>query len=217
MKNTLLFFVCNFLIFSTNAQIVQGQQMIGGQFAFNNQHTASNAVDPTSNSNFVVAAFSLSKFVTPNTIKGFGLNYSYGDNASSSITYSFGAFYNYSKLEALAKRFYISFGGTAAINYSETKYAPSIYSNTINQTSLIPSISLDLGLLYQLNNRFLATANLVNLANLSYRINNTQFNQPGTTIQYSTKSNTFNLNTGLNGLSLNNISIGFRYLLKKQN
>lgn len=214
MKNTLLFFVCNFLLFSANAQFAQGQQMIGGQFAFSNQHTESSAVAP-SNSNFVVAAFSLSKFATPNIIKGFGLNYSYGDNASSSITYSFGAFYNYSKLETLAKRFYLSFGGTAAINYGETKYAPVIYSNTIKRSSLIPSIALDLGLLYQLNNRFLATANLVNLANLSYSINNTQFNQAGTSILYSTKSNTINLNTGLNGLSLNNISIGFRYLLKK--
>jgi hypothetical protein len=215
MKNYLLFFVFSFLISSINAQFTNGQQMIGGQFSFSNQHTEANAISPTSNSNFVVASFLLSKFATPNTIKGFGLSYGYQENTSNYISNSIGAFYNYTKLETLAKRFYLSFGSIAAINYSETKYESSIYSNTNKQSSLTPSITLGLGLIYQLNNRFLATANLANLASISYSINKTQYNQNGTTLQYTTRSNSINLSTGFNGLSLNNISIGFRYLLKK--
>lgn len=215
MKNLLFLFGCLFLITSLEAQFMQGQRMIDGQLTFNNQHIEANSVVPMSNSANLNAAFSLSHFASQSTINGFGLSYGYADIPSNYIINSLGAFYNYTKLETLAKHFYLSLGGTTAINYSETKYPEPSFTYTIKQTSITPSISFDLGLLYQINNRFLATANLVNLANLSYSFTSTIKNQNGNSTPYTTKSNSIYLHSGLNGFNLNSISIGFRYLLKK--
>jgi hypothetical protein len=79
---------------------------------------------------------------------------------------------------------------------------------------IIPSAFLGLGLMYQLNNRFLLSAALVNLANLSYCFFDTKIFTTGNSAN-STISNTLNFNSGLNRFSLNNISFGFNYLLKK--
>lgn len=82
------------------------------------------------------------------------------------------------------------------------------------QTSITPSISLSLGLLYQLNNRFLLSANILNLVNSSYNFNDTKTYPSGNTT-YTSKGNAFNLNAGLKGFNLYGVSFGFKYLLKK--
>jgi hypothetical protein len=214
MKNLLLLCFFFFLITSSKAQFEKGQKMIGGQFSFYDQNIQANSVTPKSNSSSINASFSLSNFTSPTLFKGFGFNYGYGDNATNYISSSIGAFYNCTKLEKLANRFYLTFGGTAAINYSETNTSANFAQDKNKQTSITPSISLGLGLLYHLNNRFLLSASLVNLASLSYSFNESKI-FPNWSTSYNTKSNTFNLNSGLNGFNLYNVAFGFKYLLKK--
>ena len=214
MKNLLLLCVCFLLITTTKAQFEKGQKMIDGQFSFYDQKIQANSVRPMFNSSNVNASFSLSHFTSPTIIKGFGISYGYGDNGTNYISSYVGAFYNCTKLEKLANRFYLTFGGTAAINYSEANTSANFAQDKNKQTSITPSLSLGLGLLYHLNNRFLLSASLVNLANLSYSFNDTKTFPTGSTT-YTTKSNTFNLNSGLNGFNLYSVSFGFKYLLKK--
>lgn len=213
MKNLLLFCICILLISSTKAQFEKGQKMITGQFSFSDQKYQSSSAPSSTNSSFVGTSFSYSHFTSPTTIRGFGINFGYNDN-SNNISSTYGAFYNYTKLETLAKRLYLSFGGTAAINYRNYIFNnPNFNSN--NQSSITPSITIGLGLLYQLNNRFLVSASLVNLANLYCSFDKTEsFPNGGTS--FTNKSRTFGLSTGLTGYSLSNIGIGFNYLLKKK-
>lgn len=212
MKNLLLFCICILLLSSAKAQFEKGQKMLGGQFSFYDQKVNTSMGTPAPNSSNVGVDFSMSHFASPTIIKGFGIFYGYGDNGYN-INSTYGAFYRCTKLEALAKRFYLSFGGTAEIIYREYIGNNPNFS-TYKETNIMPSLSLGLGLVYHLNNRFLVTASLLNLATLSYSFDKIE-NFPFASAATTTKSNTFSLNTGLNTFSLNSIGFGFNYLLKK--
>jgi hypothetical protein len=214
MKNLLLFCICFLLIGSVNAQFEKGQKMLGGQFSFYDQKTESSNSTPTNISSDLNTSFAYSRFSNPTTIKSYGVHLSYSDNGSTTINKTVGAFYNYTKLESLAKRLYLSYGATAAINFTEYNNSYTNYYRS-NQSSTVPSVSIGLGLMYHLNNRFLISASLLNLATLSYSFNNTE-TFPANNPPYTTKNNTVSLNTGLTGYSLSNIGLGFNYLLKKK-
>ena len=210
MKNLLFLCICFCLVATTKAQFEKGQKVIAGQFSFYTQSTQINSPSwGVSHASDVFAAFSYSSFSSPTTLKGFGINLVYGDNSTNSIGNSVGVFYNYTKLEKLANRFYLTFDGTAAINYSQGNFNPT------KQTFIFSNVSLNLGLLYHLNNRFLLSASLVNLASLSYSFSETNTSMVGGTA-VNTKRKGFNFNSGLSGFNLNNVAFGFRYLLKKK-
>ena len=183
--------------------------MIAGQFSFNTQSTQFNSPSGFSNASDVFAAFSYSSFSSPTTLKGFGINLLYGDNSTNNIGNSVGVYYKYTKLEKLANRFFLTFDGTAAINYSQGNFNPT------KQTYIFSNVSLNLGLLYHLNNRFLLSASLVNLASLSYSFSETNTSMVGGTA-VNTKRKGFNFNSGLSGFNLNNVAFRFKYLLKKK-
>jgi hypothetical protein len=208
MKNLLLLCICFCIVVTSKAQFEKGQKVITGQFSFNTQSTQINSPSGVSNASDVFAAFSYSSFSSPTTLKGFGINLVYGDNSTNSISNSVGIFYNYTKLEKLANRFFLTFDGTAAINYSEFKNFDTKHSSV---TSIV---SLNLGLLYHLNNRFLLSASVVDLASLSYSHGDSKTSNSASTSD--TKSKAFNLYTGLSGFDLYNVAFGFRYLLKKK-
>jgi hypothetical protein len=210
MKNLLFLCICFCLVATTKAQFEKGQKVIAGQFSFYTQSTQINSPSwGGSHASDVFAAFSYSSFSSPTILKGFGINLVYGDNSTNSIGNSVGVFYNYTKLEKLANRFYLTFDGTAAINYSQGNFNPT------KQTFIFSNVSLNLGLLYHLNNRFLLSASLVNLARLSYSFSETNTSMVGGTA-VNTKRKGFNFNSGLSGFNLNNVAFGFRYLLKKK-
>ncbi|MBY0481256.1 MAG: hypothetical protein K2Q21_07870 [Chitinophagaceae bacterium] len=214
MKNLLLFFLCILVLNTVNAQFTKGQRTIDGQFSFFNQHYSgsTNTYSAPTNNSSLGLALSLSRFSNPNTIKGFGLRYFYSDNGSFQIRNGAAAFYSYTKLETLAKQFYLSFSGVGNVYYNEDKWV--VINTPYKETGLGVGINLEMGLLYQLNQRFLITARLVNLANLNYTNYRTQQYPTSGSLPEPAKSSSVNFYTGLNGFSLNNISIGFRYLLK---
>ena len=212
MKTFLLILIC-FVSISGFAQFEKGQQMIDGQFSFYSQNNQANSFNPKTNSSSINTSLGLSHFTSPNTIQGFGINLGYGDNGINYIYNNAGLFYQCTKLENLAKKLYLSFGGNAALNYSQSTNFNTItgfYKN--KQTSFTPAISLNMGLLYQLNKRFLISTQLLNIASLSYSFGSSDnYNSP--TSFNTTKYNTVSFNTGLNGYNLNSISFGFKYLL----
>lgn len=202
------------MISTTKAQFEKGQKMLGGQFSFYNQKTDASNSMPKNISSGISASFSYSQFESPRTFNSYGFNFSYGDNGSNSINKSAGVFYNYTKLEPLVKKLFFTYMGTAAINYFEfnNSYPGSDKSNT---SRITPSVSIGLGLLYQLNNCFVISTTLLQLASLSYNFDKNE-TIPVTNSPFTTKSNSVYFNSGLNGFSLNNISIGLNYLLKKK-
>jgi hypothetical protein len=209
MKKLLLSCICICLVATTKAQFEKGQKVIASQFSFYTQSTQINSPSSVSHASDVFAAFSYSSFSSPTTLKGFGINLVYGDNSTNTIANSVGVFYKYTKLEKLANRFFLTFDGTAAINYSQGNFNPT------KQTYIFSDVSLDLGFLYNLNNRFLLSASLVNLASLSYSFSETNTSMVGGTA-VNTKRKGFNFNSGLSEFNLNFVVFGFKYLLKKK-
>ena len=208
MKNLLLLCICFCLVATTKAQFEKGQKVIAGQFSFYTQSTQTNSPFGVSHASDVFTAFSYSSFSSPTLLKGFGINLVYGDNSTNTIANAVGVFYNCTKLEKLANRFFLTFDGTAAINYSQRNFNPT------KQTGINSYVSLDLGLLYFLNNRFLLSASLVNLASLSYSSFETNTSEVGSSA-VNTKRKGFYFNA-LRGFNLNNMAFGIRYLLKKK-
>ncbi|MBI1692345.1 MAG: hypothetical protein FYV88_0680, partial [Bacteroidetes bacterium] len=155
MKNLLLLCICFCLVATSKAQFEKGQKMIAGQLSFNSLTTQPKTTFTGSTSSNIFTSFSLSRFASPTIIKGFGVTFEYGEHSSNFFSSSVGVFYSCTKLEKLANRFYLTFGGTLAINYSEFKNFDTKHSSV---TSIV---SLNLGLLYHLNNRFLLSASVV--------------------------------------------------------
>jgi hypothetical protein len=121
MKNLLLLCICFCIVVTSKAQFEKGQKMIAGQLSFNSLTTQPKTTFTGSTSSNIFTSISLSRFASPTIIKGFGVTFEYGEHSSNFFSSSVGVFYNCTKLEKLANRFYLTYGGNLAINYSEFK------------------------------------------------------------------------------------------------
>lgn len=208
MKNLLLLYISFCLVTTSKAQFEKGQHVIAGQLSFNNWTTESQPATLSSSLSQIATSFSLSRFTSSTVIKGFGFTFAYAINNADFHNISTGIFYNCTKLEKIANRFYLTFAGNAAINYYENQ------SDFTKNSGIISSVSLGLGLLYHLNNRFLLSASIVDLASLSYGIGDS--NTSTNTYNYNTKNRTFDFYTGLSNFDLYKAVFGCKYLLKKK-
>jgi hypothetical protein len=208
------------------SQFSSGQKMIGGSLGVNASHTNNQVYPPVyGNGNRSVSlglGFSYEKFKSPNVFAGGGISYSYQDNRYSTgtpaetgnTTNGISLYVDKTRLETLARKFYLTFTGSAGVNLQFTKATDA--ATPVNQTksqSYGADIAGSLGLLYQLNQRFLLNCTLNNLVavNYQYSVGKTY---AGNTYTGKTNSSVFSLSTGLNGFNLYGISFGFRYLLR---
>lgn len=223
MKKTCLLLLLLSIVTVSHAQFQTGKKVIGGQlgFATNNNNYFSTPGSEQRVTQFSTS-FSLARFKSPTLLNGFGVSYSYNrahNNIGSPTddqvynSHNITAFINSTKLTPLAKKFYLTFTGNAGVGYgfSKTDHIPST-GNYSKGEGYNLYVSGDLGLLYQLNERFLFTTSLSNLLNLSYH-HGSASNYSGSTVTKIT-NNSFNLNSGLTGFSVNNISVGVKYILK---
>jgi hypothetical protein len=223
MKKNLLLFTCLLSVCFVNAQFSAGQKLIGGQFAISLVKSNEKNPTPGTGSNQFLINFSpsIARFKTPNLLTGAGFFYSYehyvvdvgGPAERTDDSHSFGLFINRTKLETLARKFYFTYTGTAGANYQVGhSYFASGATNTDSDGYTI-YVSGGIGLMYQLNQRFLLSFGLVNLLNLSYYHGaQTRYVASGNT--YESKMNGFNLSTSFTNINLNSVSVGVRYLLK---
>jgi len=222
MKNYLLLFTG--LLFSciVNAQFVTGQKLIGGQLSFHLSNsdlssTSGNAQRTTS----VGLSPSFSRFVSPNVFNTIGFSYLYqhtryninSANEQNSNAHVFGIFVQRTKLESLAKKFYFTYAGTAGVNYQLIKTRYVIPGSNTDQNAYLGYVSGGIGLLYQVNKRFLLSCDLNNLFSVSFQHSDQKTFQ-GTSV-YKSNGNNFGLTTGLSNMSLSSLSIGIKYMLKK--
>ncbi len=223
MKNTCLLLLLLSIVTVSHAQFQTGKKVIGGQIGI---ATFTNNYSTTPGSEQRVTqfstSFSLSRFKSPTLLNGFGFSYNYSrahNNIGSPTDdqvyndHNITAFISSTKLTPLAKKFYLTLTGNAGAGYgfSKADHVPST-GNYSKGDGYNLYVSGDLGLLYQLNEHFLFTTALTNLLNLSYHHGSTSY-YSGTTVN-KINNNSFGLSSGLRGFSINNISVGVRYLLK---
>ncbi|MEO8174909.1 MAG: hypothetical protein ABI581_17570 [Sediminibacterium sp.] len=227
MKNLLLLTVFACSVFFANAQFTTGQKMIGGNFGLNSGtstlNTAPGIFQRQLNAH---VALSFSKFKSPTLITGAGFNYLYQhihtnanttptNSESHFNTHSFGFFVERIHLIPLANKFYFTYTGLAGANYEFAKSNATF--GTINTPSNNNAYHIfasgAIGLLYHLNQRFLFTCNLNNLLYVSY--SHVEDKTTNGTVETKASSNQVVFSTGFQNMSLDGLSIGVKYMLKK--
>jgi hypothetical protein len=225
MKNLLLLttFVCS--VFFARAQFATGQKLISGQFGIS---LADNEINATpgigSNNVFLNFSPSFAKFKSPTVLDGIGISYFYSryhtgisSPATERIqpTHSIGVFVNRTKLEPLAKKFFFTYTGTIAANaaFSRDRYASGPRAR--DQDNYGVSLAGGIGLLYQLNQRFLLTWGLSNVVSLAYNYSIETSYTPANTPAYKIISNRIALEGNMVSFNLGNVSVGVKYMLKK--
>ncbi|MES2003295.1 MAG: hypothetical protein V4450_02145 [Bacteroidota bacterium] len=222
MKNRVLLLSCLLISGFANAQFSTGQKVIGGQLNLSvNNSYAPNSPGADQKTTTGGIALSLSQFKSPLRLIGFGVQYAYSDtryNSTSSSPFenknnAIGAFVEFTKLQPLAKKLYLSFTGTGGANYT---IADAYYPNNIKTETKGYSLYINggMGLWYQLTNRFVLTGSVSNLLSLSYGHGKTTSYQANNTSVVSAKNDNFALTTGLSNFSLGSFGFGVRYLLK---
>jgi len=223
MKNLLLLFALLCIASTTQAQFTTGQKMIGGQLSggFNESTTSASAAKNKAGD--VTLALSFSKFTSPTQFNSVGFSYGYAhtantgtSNETESNIHIFSIFVERTKLQQLTKRFYFTYTGSINATYRLDKDKNTVSSVVTDETrdGYLAYVSGSIGLLYQLNERFIFTSSLSNLLSVNYQHYDIK-TTVGAAAPLNSQYNGFRLLTGLSGLSLNNLSIGVKYILKK--
>lgn len=220
MKKLILSVVALFVAGSMFAQFSAGQKLIGGQLSFSStKYNPNNQPAYEQRNNNFGISFSYGQFSSPTKVFGFGVQYNYADSRitnpgveTKSKSNSLGAYAELTKLQPLAKKLYLAFTGTGGVNYNygRNDNANGSYNDSKGYTLYVNG---GMGLWYQLNRHFVLTGNVNNLLNISYTHATNQAFAANGTLNGESSSNSFALSTGLSNFTLNNFSIGVRYLL----
>lgn len=221
MKSKLLFVFFVFTVFSSFAQFTAGQKMMGGQIGFATNSSGRSAV-PGNDYRYSSVSISpqFSKFQSPTLFTSFGISYGYnhshtaiGDpvNDRTANTHTIGVSLGRTKLEPLARNLYLSLTGTGGLNYQTDNLVYQSGNPTTKSSSMNVYVSGGLGVLYQLSQRWMLNCSLTNLISINYGHGLSSTASAGS----QAKASSFSISTGLTGFSLNNVGIGFRYVLKK--
>lgn len=219
MKSKLLFAGLITLGLTSKAQFGEkGQRLIGGQLggAYASTDYTGGEKSNSVGANFT---FSLGKFKKQNVLTSFSLITRYGfaerENAFglvlSSNTYSLGLGYGKTYFKPLGKKIFFGIGGNVSALYTRnqndlTASGPDEpLHNFTAALSLVPSLS------YQVSKRFVANLSPGN-SFLSLSLNFSE-REVGSN-KYSDRS--ISLNSGVWSAPLQNLSIGFSYLLKNK-
>lgn len=205
-----------------SAQFQTGKKVIGGQFGLSGiRSNVSTSSSDYQRSGSLSASLSLSRFKSPLTLNGFGFSYGYNysrSKTSNPINEQFyrahyiGANISSTKFKPLARKLFLSFTGSAGVGFSYAKTYNSKSSDYSKNNYYNIGISGNMGLLYQLNERFLLDITISNLLRLSYNYGILS-SYSGATIT-KLRNSSYNLSTGLTGFGLTNLSIGVKYILK---
>jgi hypothetical protein len=221
-KNLLLLF-CFVMINVCYGQFETGKRMIGGGIGFNtanNQLLSSNPDASERTTGFLFNA-SLSRFSSPLLVKGIGIAYGYNylrsnliipSNEYTSYAHLIGAFVNRAKLQPIGKKIYLAFTGTLTASYGSGKNTYPYNSNVTDTRTYMGSLAGAIGIWYHMSPKWLVTADFNNLGYLSYEHGTYKTTKPSITENRS--NNRFVISSSLNGMNLNSIQIGLRYILK---
>lgn len=196
----------------SHAQFSKGQRMIGGIFylTISDFQSTSNKIDNSSYGTQV----SYSKFVNPMSFYSVGVNYNYYGNSINNQSYGYGINYGYTQLQTLAKKLYLGISGSGSTNLNFVNNYNSFGTINSKSTGLAIDAIGSVGLIYQWNNRFIFSTNLINLVTIRYSQNQRKTLDANNILSNSESDRNWSINTGLSGFSFNNLSVGIKYLLK---
>lgn len=196
----------------SHAQFNKGQRMIGGLFYYNLNINKSNSIIYDNSSSGAQVSYSI--FRNQMSYYSIGLNYNYYSNSSDNHSFGYGINYGYTQLQSLAKKFYLGVSGSGSINQNQSKnYTVNGNLNSKTHGWNIEALG-NVGIYYQLNNRFLLSTNLINLITIRYAHDQTSSLDANNNLIKTGEGNSWTINTGLTGFSVNNLGIGVKYLLK---
>lgn len=200
-------FVTAGIILSANAQpFEKGDKLIGGTIsAFNNDSPGAN-----NSTTFLSISPLIGFFTKPNRLTGFSLFFS--SNLNQQHTYGASVYKQY--WNSLGKNFYFIMQGEISLSYNST------HSPYINQINVVDrheklytlAVNINPGFAYRINRRLVVDAFLANFFSISdsYLKQKDLLNNGST---YTFHDNTIRFNSSLNGFTLSNIQLGFRYVL----
>jgi hypothetical protein len=215
---------CIVMINTSYGQFEAGKRMIGGGIGFNtatNDRHSSPILSSAQTHTGFGTNVSISKFASPSLIKGVGVIYSYNYFHSDidhplvdrvERSHQVGLFINRTKLQPIGKKLYLAFTGKLTGLYG---FGKSDYTQTEDYTdskSYTASVNAEIGIWYQLNQRFILTGEFNNLFSVHYNYG-TYITATNTTVTEG-NSSSFNISSGLSGVPLNAVHIGLRYILK---
>jgi Outer membrane protein beta-barrel domain len=201
--------------FMASAQLKKGDVLIGGSAYLSGANTKNQGVDGKSNAgNIFVSA---GKMIGATTELGLNLGYGHyssvvpsnsnGSDSAGLKTNTFSAGLYLRRYKDLGNKFSIFLNGGLLGGYSRSK--PVKGSPTNYGDSKVTSIGIGLapGLAYRVSNHFQAELNFLSLANAGYT------HSTVTSSGVTSKTNSFNVGTNLGAGYLQNIGIGFRFIL----
>lgn len=206
---------------AATAQIKKGAVLLGGQFGFNNSTYEATFSPPNppnttqtqknKGGNFSIA---IGKAIAENAVIGLNAGYSGGKNENVNGINIFTSKYNqynagifYRRYKKLASRFY--FFGEGGVGYFASKQTdkntPAI--NDVTRKGSGGQFYLTPGIAYQTGKRLQLEILIPGIVSANYSVTKT------TSTGSNTKQDQFYINTNLNGSPLNNLAVGFRFIL----
>lgn len=222
------FLICLFFIGTTitvNAQFgTAGQKVIGGSLSFySGKNTGINYPDYISSSTGINVSATAGKFTKKNALSSFALSYGHSflkQNAPANITKnnlnSISASYNKTYFKEVAKKLFFGIGGSVGAGYNAGKTTYTQNADRIKSEGYGINIGIAPILAYQVSNRFVINCSpSSSFLSLNYNNMNVKYYQANQ-ITSTGKSSSVNFDTGFFGSPLNNLSLGFSYLLKQK-
>ena len=203
---------------------VQGQKVLGGTVIFNAgkfSNSRSPEIKPYSFS--LGGSISVGKFTKENLLKNASFSYIHGSVKNQSLNNIYRNYlnsvyltYGLTKYKKIANSLFFGIGGNAYTSYSTVKYHNTTLPEKGESYSFAVGVFVYPALSYQLNNRLVVNLSTSSeFLNLGFGIGTAKTYSPS---QPSTKDNiqSLNLNAGLFGSELKNLTFGFSYLLKNK-
>jgi hypothetical protein len=199
---------------STNAQIKQGNYLLGGSFSYSNSKNVQS--NGSSFQEFLNSNIQFGKVFKENTVAGVILTYSFTNNPSTNKVneYSGGIFYR--KYKPLTKGLYFFGEVDGVFRYSKnTQGRFQIGSDGNRYTGNGATISFVPGLSYTVWKKMQMELSMPNLMSISYTGVKNEATFTNITYITTSKANNFSASANLNTSILNNLGIGFKFLLGK--
>jgi hypothetical protein len=219
MKKTFVLLLLIGTTAAVTAQIKKGAILLGGQLGFNNSsgdYTSNTPPNTPQNQKSRGANFGIAigSAIKDNVVVGINAGYgSYKNENTVGITsftsttnqYNFGVFYR--QYKSLGRNFY--FLGEAGIGYNGSKQTDknTPVVNDVTRKSSGVQLYLSPGVAYQVSKKLQLEILVPNIVSAGYSKNKTT-----SQVNNSTQDN-FYINTNLNGPPLNNLAVGFRFIL----
>lgn len=224
MRHLFLSVVLFFLVTTSFGQFAtKGQKLLGATLSFNTGKNENNTNSDRKPYGYNIGgSFTLGTFTKDNLLKTGSIFYSHGysrdelpNNVGRYYSNSVYIAYGLTRYKKIANDLFFGIGGNAysLYNFSKSNFTNSPEKGETKTFSI--GVSIFPTLAYQLTDRFVVNLSASNqFLNVAYGIGTTKTFSPIQTTKGTFQS--FNLNAGLFGADLRNLTIGFSYLLKKK-